>query len=204
MLSYSATKGHDSRWIVMASDLVGRTRFELTGKITDLSWARGSGPVPGAVIGPGQGRYGSDGLGEGDLEAEGLDLADVVTELAVGVGPGLVVAGAEVGVPDGGVGEQVPDDGQDSSWVLGRGVPAKLGRRGWCRWSRAGVAGDRCAARAPAGAVTGSRVPDDGGGRPAGNRARPGGRVAGRASRGDDGGVLPVTPFAPWCFVPGG
>ena len=28
-LSYSATKGHDSRWIVMASDLVGRTRFEL-------------------------------------------------------------------------------------------------------------------------------------------------------------------------------
>ena len=29
MLSYSATKGHDSRWIVMASDLVGRTRFEL-------------------------------------------------------------------------------------------------------------------------------------------------------------------------------
>jgi hypothetical protein len=31
----------------------------------------------------------------------------VVTELAVGVGPGLVVARAEVGVPGGGVGEQV-------------------------------------------------------------------------------------------------
>ena len=30
-----------------------------------------------------------------------------------------------------------------------RGVPAKLGRRGGCGWSRAGVAGDRCAARAP-------------------------------------------------------
>ena len=43
-----------------------------------------------------------------------------------------------------------------------RGVPAKLGRRGRCGWSRAGVAGDRCAARAPAGAVTGSRVPDGG------------------------------------------
>jgi hypothetical protein len=62
---------------------------------------------------------------------------------------------------------------QDSWWVWGRGVPAKLGRRGRCGWSRAGVSGDRCAARAPAGAVTGSRVPDDGGGRPAGNRARP-------------------------------
>ena len=30
-----------------------------------------------------------------------------------------------------------------------RGVPAKLGRRSGCGWSRAGVAGDRCAARAP-------------------------------------------------------
>ena len=48
----------------------------------------------------------------------------------------------------------------DGSWR--RGVPAKLGRRGGCGWSRAGVAGDRCAARAPAGAVTGSRVPDGG------------------------------------------
>jgi hypothetical protein len=37
--SYSATKGHDSRWVVMASYLVGRTRFELvtssvSGKLT--------------------------------------------------------------------------------------------------------------------------------------------------------------------------
>jgi hypothetical protein len=44
----------------------------------------------------------------------------------------------------------------NGSWR--RGVPAKLGPlEGW-GWSRAGVAGDRCAARAPAGAVTGSRV----------------------------------------------
>ena len=43
-----------------------------------------------------------------------------------------------------------------------RGVPAKLGWRGGCEWSRAGVAGVRCAARAPAGAVTGSRVADAG------------------------------------------
>jgi hypothetical protein len=31
-------------------------------KITSRKWARGSGPGPGAVVGPGQGRYGSGGL----------------------------------------------------------------------------------------------------------------------------------------------
>lgn len=35
---------------------------------------------------------GLGGLGDGDFEAEGLDLADVVAELAVCVGAGLVVA----------------------------------------------------------------------------------------------------------------
>ena len=35
-----------------------------------------------------------------------------------------------------------------------RGVPAKLWRRGWCGWSRAGAGGDRCCPCA-AGAVTG-------------------------------------------------
>jgi hypothetical protein len=39
-----------------------------------------------------------------------------------------------------------------------RGVPAKLGSRAADGWSRAGAGGDRCAARTPAGAVTGSRV----------------------------------------------
>src|SRR5262245_15102310 len=68
-------------------------------KITQRKWARGSGPGPGAVLGPGQERYGLPGLGEGDGEAERLDLPDVVAELAVGVGTGLVVAGAEVGEP---------------------------------------------------------------------------------------------------------
>jgi len=47
-------------------------------------------------------------LGDGDGEAEGLDLPDVVLQLAVGVETGLVVAGAEVGEPGSGVGEQVP------------------------------------------------------------------------------------------------
>src|SRR5690349_6265392 len=55
------------------------------------------------------------GLGEGDGEAERLDLPDVVAELAVGIGAGLVVAGAEVGEPGGWVGEQVPDDDQDGA-----------------------------------------------------------------------------------------
>jgi hypothetical protein len=35
------------------------------------------------------------------IEAEGLDLADVVADLSVGVEAGQVVAGAEVGVPGG-------------------------------------------------------------------------------------------------------
>src|ERR1017187_8351102 len=93
----------------------GRPGRRTDRKITDLSWACGSGPGPGAVIGPGRGRYGSGGLGDGDLEAEGLDLADVVTDLPVGVETSLVVAGAEVGVPGGRVGQQVPDDDQDGA-----------------------------------------------------------------------------------------
>ena len=41
--SYSATKGHDSRWVVMASDLVGRTGFEpVTSSVSGKSR-----PVPG-------------------------------------------------------------------------------------------------------------------------------------------------------------
>src|SRR5690242_9445784 len=61
------------------------------------------------------GRYGLPDLGQADVEAEGLDLPDVITELAVGVGAGLVVAGAEVGEPGGRVLEQVPDDNQDGA-----------------------------------------------------------------------------------------
>src|SRR5215469_13169528 len=58
---------------------------------------------------------GLGGLGDGDVEAEGLDLPDVVAELVAGIGAGLVVAVAEVGVAGGGVGEQVPDDHQDGA-----------------------------------------------------------------------------------------
>jgi hypothetical protein len=48
------------------------------------------------VIGPGHERYGLSGLGEGDGEAERLDLPDVVAELAVGIGAGLVRAASSL------------------------------------------------------------------------------------------------------------
>ena len=54
--------------------------------------------------------YGSGGWGEGDGVPECFQLPDVVAGLAAGVGAAGVVAGAEVVVADGGVGEQVPDD----------------------------------------------------------------------------------------------
>jgi hypothetical protein len=43
----------------------------------------------------------SGGLGELDVEAEGLELADVGADLAVAVGLSVVPAGAEVGEPGG-------------------------------------------------------------------------------------------------------
>ena len=49
------------------------------------------------------------------VKPSALDLPDVVAELAVGLGAGLVVAGAEVGEPGPGAGEQVPDDDQDGA-----------------------------------------------------------------------------------------
>ena len=75
----------------------------------DLSWARGSGPLP-LRAGQGlQGRYGSGGLcgawsgwfgfgdaAEGDVEAEGAELADVVADLPADLGAALVVVRAEI------------------------------------------------------------------------------------------------------------
>src|SRR5215469_2957427 len=72
---------------------------------------------------------GLSGLGDGDVEAEGLDLPDVVADLPAGIGAGLVVARAEVGVPGGRVGQQVPDDHQDGAGHgdLGPGLAAAAG-----------------------------------------------------------------------------
>src|SRR4029077_913755 len=123
-------------------------------KITRRKWARGSGPGPGAVIGPGHARYGLPGFGQGDVEAERLDLPEVVAELAVGVGAGLVVAGAEVGEPGGGVGEQVPDDDQDGAGHgdLGLGLAAPAGDPAVALAEEGGGAGrvDRVLSESPA------------------------------------------------------
>jgi hypothetical protein len=53
--------------------------------------------------------------GEGDGQAESLELADVVADLALSVDVGVVVAGSEVVEPGFGVGEQVEDDDQDGA-----------------------------------------------------------------------------------------
>src|SRR5258707_14522900 len=75
------------------------------------------------------GRCGLRGLGEGDGEAERFDLPDVVFDLLVFVGAGLVVAGAEVGEPVGGGGEQGPGGDQDGAGDcdLGLGLAAAAG-----------------------------------------------------------------------------
>jgi hypothetical protein len=76
-------------------------------------------------------------------------------------------------------------------------VQAVTGRRVW-RWvccpcasrRRDRFQGGRGSARCPAAVAAGLRLVCAV-------------RVAARAAAADDRGVLPVTPFAPWCFVPG-
>ena len=50
-----------------------------------------------------------------DVQAEGLELADMVTDLALPVDVGVVVAGSQVAEPGFGVGEQMEDDDQDGA-----------------------------------------------------------------------------------------
>jgi hypothetical protein len=82
-----------------------------------LSWARGSTrrseAEPGGIGGVGQAAWlpvaagsgsGSGMRGEGDFEAEGGELADVVGDLAAGGGLALVVVRAEVLIPGAGAG----------------------------------------------------------------------------------------------------
>ena len=87
----------------------------------DLSWARDSGPPPSRAGQGLQGRYGSGGLAvpgsarlgsgfgdaaEGDVEAEGAELADVVADLPADLGAALVVVRAEVLISRAGAGQQ--------------------------------------------------------------------------------------------------
>src|SRR5437867_3527832 len=60
-------------------------------------------------------RAGSGGGFEGDLVAEGLQLADVVALEALRTDAGVIEAGAQVVEPEGRVGQQVPDDDQDGT-----------------------------------------------------------------------------------------
>jgi hypothetical protein len=67
-------------------------------------------------------RGGSGCRGEGDGEPKGFQLADVVAGLVGLVDAAGVVAGAQVGVAGGGVGEQVPDDDQDGAGDSDQGL----------------------------------------------------------------------------------
>ena len=49
-------------------------------KVTYGKWARGTGPAPGAAVGPGAGVMGLGGLSDGDVVAENLDLAAAAGE----------------------------------------------------------------------------------------------------------------------------
>ena len=96
--------------------------------------------------------------------------------------------------------------GQGSRWVLA----AWGSRETWGCGAAAGghgpaFVGARCAVGAPDGAVTGSGWPVPG---VMSSREQPGSGgprepVAGVSGRRHDRGVLPVTPYRPWCFVPG-
>src|SRR5438045_7673497 len=83
------------------------------------------------------------GPGQGDGEAERLDLPDVVAQLAVGVAAGLVVAVAEAGVAGCWIAEQVPDDDQDGAGDgnLGLGLAAAAGDPGVALAGEGGGAG---------------------------------------------------------------
>ena len=61
----------------------------------------------------GAGCQGSAGGRDGDGEAEGVEGVDVPAQGALGAATVVVVVGSEVGEGGGGIGQQVPDHGQD-------------------------------------------------------------------------------------------
>jgi len=111
----------------------------------EISWARGSGPWPSRAVRVCGGRYESGGLAvarsarlgfgfgdavEGDFEAEGAELADVVGDLPAGA-LALVVVRAEVLIARAGAGQQPVVDLQlgVAEGDLGLGFPAAAARR---------------------------------------------------------------------------
>src|SRR4030095_10744947 len=78
--------------------------------------AGGSTRRSAAEPGPSRSMRADSGGGfQGDLVAEGLQLADVVALGALRVDPGVVEAGTEVVIAGLGIGQQVPDDDQDGA-----------------------------------------------------------------------------------------
>jgi hypothetical protein len=70
------------------------------------------------------------GFLDGDAEAQGLQLADVVADLAVAADAVVVAVRSEVVEPGGRVGEQVEDDDEDRAGDRGQGLafPAPSGQ----------------------------------------------------------------------------
>ena len=97
-----------------------------------------------AWVGPVPSGLGFGDAAEGDLEAEGAELADVVGDLAAGVALALVVVRAEVLIAHAGVGQQLVET---FSWVFpvathALAVPRLRASRRWRApsrvWVRAG------------------------------------------------------------------
>ena len=69
------------------------------------------------------------GGGEGDVETEGLELADVGADLAVAVAAALVPVGPEVGEPGFGVGEEMMTRMERATAHLALIAPRRRDRR---------------------------------------------------------------------------
>src|SRR5579859_3916770 len=96
----------------------------------NLSGQAAAGPWPaGQGLWRGHGPGWLGGFLDGDGEAEGFELVDVVVNLALAADAVVVVAGSEVVEPGGGVGEQVEDDHEDGAGDGGQGLalPASSG-----------------------------------------------------------------------------
>src|SRR5215207_7238536 len=94
---------------------VPRRDMETDRKITALTGVGGSSRRSRLWVGMWLSGWSGCCWGEGDGEPQGLQLPDVVAGLLVLVDAAGVVAGAEVVVAGGGVGQQMPDDHQDGA-----------------------------------------------------------------------------------------
>ena len=120
---------------------------------------------------------------DGHVDAEGFELAEVAADLAVAAGLLVVPAGAEVGEPGLGVGQEVLDDECDTrSHMLRVNLADWRASMTWC-WRalfRACALSLSLPRRACAGPV---RVGAEPGGKPEGSPSHPGATGEGKAGR---------------------